>query len=413
MRNIYLVIKHEIITTLGKRSFWFTAFLFPLLIVGINVGVQLFVNRSVEGNQALIPSAEDRAQTMMIGYVDQAGLIQEIPADLPQGLLQMYPDQNAAQQAAEKGQINEYVIIPKDYLQSGDLTVVQRNFQPLGGTPEDLFKYVIDANLTGDTGLAAALSQPAQQVKTHSLAPASTGEESNSIASGVSMAVLFIFFFLLIMSSGFMLQSVSREKENRTVEILLISLRPRELMLGKILGLSVVALLQMAIWMGGGLLVLGNGGQILSGVVNFNLPPGFLVWAFLYFMLGYLLFASLMGAIGAMAPNARESGQFTFLVLLPLMIPLWLNALFTQTPNSPLALALSLFPLTAPTSMVPRLIVTQVPFWQPLVSLAGLLLTTIFFVLLSARFFRAETLLSSSAINWQRIFGLLQRENAE
>jgi ABC-type Na+ efflux pump permease subunit len=64
MRNIYLVIKHEITTTLRKRSFWFTAFLFPLLIVGINVGVQLFVNRSVKSNQASIPSAENSAQAM-------------------------------------------------------------------------------------------------------------------------------------------------------------------------------------------------------------------------------------------------------------------------------------------------------------------------------------------------------------
>jgi ABC-2 type transport system permease protein len=175
--------------------------------------------------------------------------------------------------------------------------------------------------------------------------------------------------------------------------------------------LSVVALFQMAVWIGGGLLVLGRGSGILGGAGSFDLPPGFVIWALLYFLLGYLLYASLMGAIGAMAPNAREGGQFTFLVLLPLMIPLWFNHIFIQTPNSPLALALSLFPLTTPASMITRLAVTHVPLWQTAVSLSGLAVGTLFFVLLSARFFRADTLLSGEAIYWGRIFAVFQNGN--
>jgi ABC-2 type transport system permease protein len=413
MRNILLVIKHEIITTLQKRSFWITAFLFPLLIVGINLGTQLLINRPEGNSLAPAPSAENAGRTRVIGYVDQANLIKEIPADVPEGLLQGFPNEEAAQAAVKGGQIDEYVIIAGDYLQTGNLVVVQRNFRPLGSNPGDLFQYVIDANLSGDAGLAAALSQPAQQVVAQALAPKSAAKDSNPLTTLVPMAVLFIFFFLLVMSSGFMLQSVAREKENRTVEILLLSLRPRELMLGKILGLSVVALLQMAVWIGGGLLVLGRGKEVLSGAAAFELPAGFVIWALLYFLLGYLLYASLMGAIGALAPNVRESGQFTILVLLPLMIPVWFNSLFIQTPDSPLALALSLFPLTAPTSMITRLAATQVPTWQIAASLAGLAVTTYFLVQAAARFFRADTLLTNTTINWQRIFGAFQSGNAE
>jgi ABC-2 type transport system permease protein len=413
MRNIILVIKHEIIITLQKRSFWITAFLFPLLIVGINLGIQVLINRPDGGSLALVPSADKAIRTMVIGYVDQAGLIKEIPADVSPDLLQGFPNEGAAQAAVKGGQIDEYVIITPNYLQTGDLVVVQRKFQPLGSAPGDLFKYVIDANLTGDVNLAAALSQPGGQVELRALAPKSSAEGSSALTTLVPMAVLFIFFFLLIMSSGFMLQSVSREKENRTAEILLLSLRPRELMLGKILGLSGIALLQMAVWVGGGLLVLGRGKEILSSPAAFELPAGFLIWALIYFLLGYLLYASLMGAVGALAPNVRESGQFTLLVLLPLMIPVWFNGLFIQTPNSPLALALSLFPLTAPTSMITRLVATQVPFWQIPVSLAGLAVTTFFLVQASARFFRADTLLSYTTINWQRIYGLLRSGGAE
>jgi len=133
------------------------------------------------------------------------------------------------------------------------------------------------------------------------------------------------------------------------------------------------------------------------------LPKGFVVWGLLYFVLGYILYASLLGAIGALAPNTRETGQFTFIAMLPLMLPVWLNTAFIQAPNGLLATIVSLFPLTAPTSMLPRLAAGGVPFWQPLVGLAALVVTTYLFVLIAARFFRADTLLSSASMSWARV----------
>jgi ABC-2 type transport system permease protein len=200
-----------------------------------------------------------------------------------------------------------------------------------------------------------------------------------------------------------MLNSVAAEKENRTAEILLTSLRPRELMLGKVIGLGFIALLQMAIWMGGGMFALERGSQLVELAAGFSLPPGFAIWAFLFFVLGYFLYSSAMGAIGTLSPNAREGGQYTFLVILPLLLPLWFNVAFTESPNGLVATSLSLFPLTAPTSMLTRLAAIEVPLWQVLVSLGGLAITTYFFILLSSRFFRADTLLSSEALNWKRL----------
>jgi ABC-2 type transport system permease protein len=110
-----------------------------------------------------------------------------------------------------------------------------------------------------------------------------------------------------------------------------------------------------------------------------------------------------LGALGALAPTVREGTQFTFLAIMPLLAPIWLNAAFTQAPDGALATALSLFPLTAPTAMATRLSVGHVPFWQPLVSLIGLIVTTYLFVLLAARLFRADTLLSDASLNWGRL----------
>jgi ABC-2 type transport system permease protein len=167
--------------------------------------------------------------------------------------------------------------------------------------------------------------------------------------------------------------------------------------------LGAVALFQMAVWMGGGLLLLGGGLAFASVAFGYSLSLGFFAWAVCFFLLGYLLYASMLGALGALAPNMREGSQFTFVLLVPLMIPLWLNSVFLNAPHSVLATVLSLFPLSAPTSMMTRLAAGNVPAWQPIVSLLGLAVTTYLFVALAARFFRADSLLSSASLSWGRL----------
>jgi ABC-2 type transport system permease protein len=187
------------------------------------------------------------------------------------------------------------------------------------------------------------------------------------------------------------------------VEVLLVSVSPRQLMLGKLLGLSVVALLQMLVWIGGSFLIMQATDLFNLPPVELGLPISFFFWGLVYLVLGYLLYASMMGAIGALAPNAREAGQFTFAILLPLMIPLWLNATITENPEGMLATILSLVPLTAPITMMSRLVGGDVPLWQLLLSVGILAVTTYGFVLLASRFFRADTLLSSATLKWNRL----------
>lgn len=427
MRNILLVIKQEIVTTIGKPSFWFMTFLFPLLILGMNVGVQIATNRSIAERENWQPAvgdlsaaagelpgaetsaAEAFAAPPTIGYVDEAGVIEGVPTAVPATLFRPFPDIAAAQDALDDGTIAQYFLIPADYLDSGEFILVEREFSPMGQGNDALFDYILTYNLVGDEALAFSLTNPTALMERRQLNPVSTSAVNDgALAFAIPFATMFIFFFLLLNSSGYMLQSVSREKENRVVEVLLVSLRPRDLMIGKMLGLSLVALLQMAIWVGGPLLLLGRGQELLNLAEAVTLPNGFLLWAVIYFLLGYLLYASMMGAIGALAPTAREGGQFVFIILLPLMLPLWFNNAFIEAPNGGLVTFLSLFPLTAPTAMITRLVSVSVPAWQLVVSLSGLTLTTYLLILLAARFFRADTLLSGAAVNWQRVRAALK-----
>lgn len=420
MRNVFLVIKHEIVTMLSKPSFWVMTFLFPAAIIALSIGAQVLGRSSLAegGSNPIVDAAGNRAG---IGYVDRSGLIERLPDQIEYsgighslfvidaGSLRRFPDETSAQAALEAGEVGQYYIVPEDFLQTGALIMVDKNFN-LFSSPNSssLFEQVINFNLIGDAQRARALSDPTPNVDAQRLAPQQlkAGDDSNE-AYFVPFGALFIFFFVLTMTSGFMLQSVAKEKENRVAEVLLVSLRPRDLMLGKMMGLGLIALLQIVLWAGGGLLVLGGGQSILAGLEQ--LPDNFLVWALLYFVLGYLLYAAILGAIGALAPNAREGSQFTFIAMLPLMIPLWLSNTFIQTPNDGLSVFLSLFPLTAPTSMITRLAAGAiVPLWQPIAGLIGLAITAYLFVLLSARFFRADTLLSASSLNWRRLLRQLR-----
>ena len=414
MRNTWLVIKHEISSRLGKPSFWLTTFIFPMIIMGITFGSQLLANNiAADEQQGLMEMLTGQLEDQPVsGYVDRAGLVESFPETFPRELFQPYADETAADAALQAGEIDQYYIVTEDYVETGNLTLIQGDFLPFEAlTDQSLMGYLITYNLVGDQRTTQLLSAPAPQVEETALAPQETGDQApgtgttSGASSAVSYGVLFIFFFLVTMSSGFMLNSVTKEKEDNVVEVLLLSLQPRDLMLGKILGLGVVGLLQMVIWGGAAFALTGSGLTIsaLAVLSNVSLPPMFIVWGLLYFLLGYLTFASALGAIGALAPNTREGSQFTFVVLLPLMIPLWLNTAFAEAPNGLLAVGLSLFPLSSPVAMTARLAATTVPLWQILVSLGLLAGTTYGFVLLAARLFRADTLLSGAALNTKRL----------
>ena len=409
MRNTMLVIKYEIITTLQKRSFWILTFVFPVFILLLSIGTQVIGSRAIEKAEEQESSIEYQANIANgIGIVDQSGLIQEIPIWMPEDFFIKYSDTASAEADLHAGLLRQYYLIPADFLETGSYSLFDREYQPLRSTNNaEIFEEVIFENLINQDELRLLLRNPTRNIQYHQIKPTLEPDKGNPLTYIVPFATLFIFFFTISTSSGFMLTSVTREKENRTAEILLVSIKPRELMLGKVIGLGCVALFQIGVWMTGAVFSLNRSTEIVDMASSYTLPPGFVIWGFLFFLLGYLLYASLLGAIGALAPNSREGGQFTFLIILPLLIPLWFNVAFTENPNGPIATFLILFPLTS-ISMMTRITSTTVPTWQILISLGGLALTTYLIVLLAAKFFQAETLLSFENLNIKRIFNAIK-----
>jgi ABC-2 type transport system permease protein len=416
MRNIRLVIRHEIAAILGTRSFWTMTFLFPLFVLGLTLLPQLAARQAFQGEGVRILSQLQR-EPAPVAYVDLAGVIvdapgvDDLPPDARAAALQPFADEAAAHAALTAGRVDQYYVIPADYRRTGRLILVGERITPLADLRgASLLERAVNANLLGDPALAALVADPTGKVEERALQPAPSRPEPSTDMSNFAMpfAVMFLLFLVITISGGYMLQSVTKEKQNRTAEILLTSLRPADFMAGKLIGLGVVALLQMAVWAAGSLILFrGNWAGVAEAAQGVS--PAFLAWTAVYLLLGYIVYASALGALGALAPGMREGSQLTIVLLLPLLVPLILAATFIEAPNGPLATALSLFPLTAPTSMVTRMSAAPVPVWQPILGLALLAATAYLFVILAARFFRAENLVSDANLSWPRIRAALRR----
>ncbi|MGE5223208.1 MAG: ABC transporter permease [Omnitrophica WOR_2 bacterium] len=414
MQKMLYVFWHELISTIQRRSYIFATFGIPLISSLILSAVSLLNRQEPNAINRVLEAGSPSSSTLEVrGYVDLSGLVQTIPPDVPPESLKAFSNMSAAQTALQAGEISAYYIVPKDYLQSGEVILVKPDFNPLAVIDQsDLMQWVMDVNLlNGDTLLASRIQNPLN-LQVTVLNPASQRDQENPLTFFLPYAVTMIYYFIILMTSSLLLNSVTKEKENRVIEILMMSVTPRQLLAGKIVALGLAGLLQTSLWVGTGYLMLRLSGSTFNLPAEFQLPPSFLVWALIFFLLGYLLYASLMAAVGALVPNLREASQATFIVILPLLVPLMGIGVLITAPDGGLAVALSLIPFTAPVAMMTRLAAGGVPFWQLLLAAALLAATAGLVMRTVAGMFRAQTLLTGQPFSLKRLLGALAGRSA-
>ena len=407
MNKTWLVLKHEIINTLSRPSFLFAIFGIPIIgAVVFTVAGQLSKGSSTQNILSQLISSPPTVHTE--GYIDQSGIIKEIPASVQPGLLEAFPDEPSAMQALDKGEISAYYIIPPDYIQTGRITYIRPDFNPLGSSSQSgLLDWVLNVNLLGGNTQMATLVNGPSNLQKVSLSPEPQRDQNNMLTFFLPYAVTILFYIILLSAASLLLSSVAKEKENRVMEILMVSITPRQLLTGKIVGLGLVGLLQVIAWVGTGRILLARSGTTFNLPVAFQLPPSFLVWGLIFFLLGYAVYASLMAGLGALVPNLREASQATIVVIFPLIIPMFLINVLIEEPHSLVSTIMSIFPLTAPVAMMTRLSAGGVPLWQTFLAAALLALTAILVVRSVARMFRAQTILSGQSFSRKLFFNAL------
>ncbi|MGD1995818.1 MAG: ABC transporter permease, partial [Anaerolineae bacterium] len=270
----------------------------------------------------------------------------------------------------------------------------------------DAIEWILLVNLLGDEELAADVWNPLV-VEPTPLAPTESETEDSWIVELFPNLMAFILYLVILLPAGVLVNAVTDEKKNRVMEVLMSSVSSHQLIGGKILALGLLGLLQTGLWIGILWMVVRFGGQPLNIPAGFVVPNQLLVWAFVYGLLGYAIYGAQMAGLGALAPDVKDSRGPSFVIMLPLIFVYMFLIGILARPDGPLALVLSLFPLTSPVGMIARMTKTTVPTWQAVLAAVLQLLTAILIVRLVARLFRAQHLLSGQPFSLQRYFRAL------
>jgi ABC-2 type transport system permease protein len=372
-------------------------------------------------------------ELLTVGVVDSTGLFRdasreirtEVSADegnpfarkAPEGILptqsfqthiRFFADRAGADSALRAREISQVLVVPADYLVSGRVQRYARTSSLFSSADKRAIASWLAANLVRgrvDSVLAARVAKPAEAEQLFTMNRRGEYELKDSKREVMDFMVPFMFAMLLgvtiVIGGQYLLQGVAEEKESRILESLLCTVSAEELMAGKLFGLGAAGLLVVAIWTAAGSTVLGPV-LLLAGV---HIPASLLVIALAYFLLGYLFYGSLMTGIGAVTNNMREAQQFSVWFTFLNFAPFIMITFLLGRPNSPLAVALSLFPPTAAGSMMLRLTApsSAVPAWQVAASL-GLLATAGWLALMgAARVFRIGLLMYGKTPNLPEI----------
>ncbi len=374
-RKVWIVARHEYLTNIRKPGFIIMTALVPALgLIALLVGAFLAPQARQIGES--LASFFDTAGKR-VGLVDHSGRFTPVLPEYQETLV-VYEDEAAAEAAVRADEVQIVLVVAEDYMQTGRVTVLTRGSGFDAAVVEDspsIRSFFIDHLLAGevDPELRERVADPVE-LEVRML---TSGGESRGMSGGwgfvFSFLVPYFLALFLVMtiftSSGYLLQGVAEEKESRVVEIIVSSVRPMELMAGKVLGLGALGLTQVLVWIGS---VWGfSGGAVLMLAVSSAamIPARVFVLAAVYYVLGFLLYALLMAGVGALGATMRESQQLAGLFSLFAMAPYMLSSFLFANPNMGLARALSYFPLTAPTMMMVRLPLADVPWIDVVVSM--------------------------------------------
>jgi ABC-2 type transport system permease protein len=402
MKKIWIIFQTEFINIIISKSFLLTLFLVPLgaLVIGFIISTASGSAGVEESNRNFFTDLiAPQHEQQMEGYFDPGDVIRLVSTQAQSRYIR-YESEPEAQSAMQVGDIGAYYIVPENYLSEGTIYYIRPDFNPISGMEQSsAFQDLLTYNLTnGNADLAARLANPVN-VETVTLSPIPQRDPEGIFTFIVPYIITMLFYIVILSSSSLMLSSINTEKTSRVLEILMTSLTPTQILTGKILALGLAGLVQTLFWGGLGLITLNRNLSGMNLGSEFQLPPSIILWGVIFFLLGYIMYASLMGGIGALVSNIREASQVTTVVIIPLIIPILVISSLIGEPNGPIAMVLSLFPLTSPVAMMTRLSATTVPIWQILLAVALAALTAWLILRAVAGLFRAQNLLSGQAFS--------------
>lgn len=423
MNKILLVIQREYLTRIQKKSFWIASLLGPILITAI-YAVPIWL------------ATQDK-EVKRIEILDESGLFQttDLVDKEVEFKLVNKPISELKGTFSKEG-YTAFVHLPKDLLtHSEDIKIYsEKNLSlPLKSSIERVIEKKVRAILMKDAGIASEVYEKTQiEVSSETITVSEKGDETSSSSGGAMILAgvmgMLLYITLLLYGSQVM-NGVIEEKSSRIIEVIISSIKPYQLMLGKILGVGMVGLTQFLLWI---VLTIGLSqvasnfyaaspvkqkveqikkvdpevakkmddaspmAEVTKVIESTNIP--LVVGGFLfYFLFGYLLYSSLFAAIGSAVESTAEAQQFTFIVMLPIILAFIMAQFTMQDPDSTMAFWASMIPFTSPINMMVRL-PYGVPMWELATSMVLLVLGFLGCSWVSARIYRVGILLYGKKI---------------
>jgi ABC-2 type transport system permease protein len=351
MNKLLLVARFEFIRHIKRRGFIFAVLGLPGIFALIIGGALLFFGANDE-----IP----------VGVIDQSGLLLNptnytSPAENDLTIIP-YDNETAARQALDEETIQAIFVVAPDYLDTGQVTVYHQ------GNPHENIYGTFDryarASLLVESSPAVAARFTNNLLDVNFVSLSEDANQGDPLAAVLPIIFGFMFVMGIFTTGGYLLQAVVDEKENRTMEILATSMKPENLIIGKIIGLVALGFVQLFIWLAGAIVLIIFLQSRIPELTELSFPTDTALVALLWYLPFYLLIACIWTAIGISVTEVSEGQSALSIISLLTMSPLWLIVLFLQNPDSPLAVVFSLIPFTSPLTILIRRGTGLVPLWQ-------------------------------------------------
>lgn len=385
------VIRHEFLTIIRQPSFWISLFSVPV-ILGVVTLIGVLTNPDKDTDPA--------KNNLNVAVIDNSHII-SADAYKTFNLKHEQPSQQTKLEGeVRSGQLDGLVVYPSDLLETGkyQLFADKTDNAEADVIVKELGRVVLQQSLLAPLGSeqAATLAVSGGEGEMQSFADGKPTRQLNEFI--VPGAFLIIFYIVLIFSVGYALSSVSEEKENRSIEMVLSYVNPRTLILGKLLSIILVTLTQILIFIVMGVAVyfilrlFGNNISLPFDISTLTFVPSELFIGAGVLVFGFIFYVALMAMIGAIFPSSKEANNFSSVFFILPAAPFWgINAITAQDPGM-FAQILSYFPLTSPTTVLLRNTVGNLSLLEGLIALAILILAAALTTLLAARAFRLGTL---------------------
>ncbi|MBB5397954.1 ABC transporter permease [Mucilaginibacter sp. AK015] len=406
MNKVLLIIQREYITRVRKKAFIVMMLAVPLLLAGMTKLIAYVAKDSDQVSKPQTIKVIDESHQFE-GKLKNAKNILFVPTNEPL---------EKAQAGLKDNEDLSILLISKDYAHKPVqfLSKKKPSFA-LTGEVENQMNKIASTNTMLANHIDTALINKAQKnkVSVSAMEVTETGTKDADVGTsmGVGIACAILIYMSLFIYGAQVMRGVIEEKTSRIIEVIISSVKPFQLMLGKIIGVGLVGLTQFTAWIVLSVIVTkaaGNGpaGGILGALQTLqNIPFGYILGCFLfYFLSGYLLYSALFAAVGSAVDSETETQQFMFPITLPLLFTylLAVTVLF-RAPDSPLAVWLSMIPFTAPVAMMIRIPFGGVPAWQLGLSMFLMVAGFLFTTYIASRIYRVGVLMYGKKASYKEL----------